>query len=253
MSVQDDLLDSIFEGRDAPLYSDFAEWMQHSRRFRGFAAANRDKIRAKLRTVRDDSGRRDLRAELEAAALLLRDERFTLEYEKYAASKQRGPDFTVTYKTHTAFNVEVRRLRSADMGDADEYASTSRLMAVVCDKISQMPPSMVNLLWLAAEREPSAEDLARATQTLRHLAERKEEEYFVRRGFESAAAFLRHYRQLSGIVLLRTSEISLMFNGLARHKIPSGIANALQRLDMPVTSRVDNDHGLEPPRSDVQE
>ena len=59
--------------------------------------------------MQDEGGLKDLRAELETAVLLLRDERFTLEYEKYVATKQRGQDFTVTFKTHTPFNVEVRR------------------------------------------------------------------------------------------------------------------------------------------------
>src|SRR5947207_9376737 len=105
---------------------------------------------------------KDLRAELETAALLLRDERFTLEYEKYAASRQRGPDFTVTFKTHTPFNVEVRRIRSVELDDGNNEAPTGKLMAVLCDKVGQMPPSIINLLWLVAEREISQADLTRA-------------------------------------------------------------------------------------------
>jgi hypothetical protein len=101
--------------------------------------------------VRDEDGMKDLRAELETALWLLREKRFTLEYEKYAASKQRGPDFTVTFKTHTLFNVEVRRIRSAKLDDADVEARIGKLMAALCDKVRQMPPSIVNLLWLVAE------------------------------------------------------------------------------------------------------
>src|SRR6185369_2610002 len=110
---------------------------------------------------RDENGMNDLRAELETAALLLREERFTLEYEKYAALKQRGPDFTVTFKTHTPFNVEVRRIRSLELDDENAEARIGKLMSVLCEKVRQMPPSIVNLLWLVpasgedAERELS--------------------------------------------------------------------------------------------------
>ena len=173
---------------------------------------------------------KDLRAELETAALLLREERFTLEYETYAASKQRGPDFTVTFKTHTPFNVEVRRIRSVELDEDDTEARLSKLMAVLCDKVGQMPPSIVNLLWLTAERQISEADLTRAAVTLRQLAERKAEDFFTRRGFESAADFLKQYRRLSGIVLRQSGKNMLWHNSLARHAVPREIVTAIQRL-----------------------
>src|SRR5687767_3941600 len=108
MTAIDDLLDYIFDGKKSALYVEFEGWVRESRRFKAFATSYRDKIRSKLRNVRDESGMKGLQAELETALLLLREERFTLEYEKYAASKQRSPDFTVTFKTHTPFNIEVR-------------------------------------------------------------------------------------------------------------------------------------------------
>jgi hypothetical protein len=173
---------------------------------------------------------KDVRAELETAVLLLRDDRFTLEYEKYAASKQRGPDFTVTFKTHTPFNVEVRRIRSVEWDDGDTEARLVKLIAVLCDKVRQMPPSIVNLLWLTAEREISEDDLTRAVLTLRQLAESKAEDVFTRRGFASAADFLKHYRQLSGIVLRQSDKTVIWLNSLARHKAPPDIMTAIQRL-----------------------
>ena len=117
MTTIDELLASIFEPPRPQLYDEFESWVRSSRRFRTFADSNQGKIRAKLKRVSDTGGMQDLRAELETAALLLREERFTLEYEKYAASKQRGADFTVTFKTHTPFNLEVRRIRSVEMDD----------------------------------------------------------------------------------------------------------------------------------------
>ena len=129
------------------------------RRFKAFAISYRTKIRAKLKG-RGRTGIKDVRAELETALLLLRSERFTLEYEKYLASKQRRPDFTVTYKTHTPFNVEVRRIQSIELEQANTDAHLIKLMAVLCEKLGQMPPSVINLLWLTAEHEsvPSRPD-----------------------------------------------------------------------------------------------
>ena len=105
MPALDPLLDDLFAGRHAALRAEFDGWLRGSRRFAAFAETYRGKIRAKLRHAQDADGLRDVRAELEVAALLLGEERFAIEYEKYAAAKQRGPDFTVTFKTHTPFNV----------------------------------------------------------------------------------------------------------------------------------------------------
>lgn len=231
MSTLDDLLDDIFDGKRSALYSEFEGWARDSRRFRAFAISYRSKIRAKLKNVHDEEGMKDLLAELETAALLLREDRFALEYEKYAASKQRGPDFTVTFKTHTLFNVEVRRIRSVELDDRDPETRIGKLIAVLCDKVGQMPPSIVNLLWLAAEGEISEADLTHAVAALRQLAEHKDEAFFNRRGFEGAVDFLRQYRRLSGIVLRQSGENVLWLNSLARHKAPQKIMAAIRRLE----------------------
>jgi hypothetical protein len=231
MTTLDDLLNDIFDGQKPALYHEFAGWVRGSRRYRAFATSYRVKIRAKLKKVGGSGGMNDLRAELATAALLLREERFSLEYEKYAATKQRGPDFTVTYRTHTPFNVEVRRIRSVELEGENVEARSFKLMAVLCDKVQQMPPSIVNLLWLTAEREISEDDLTRAVNTLRQMAERKEEDFFTRRGFKNAADFLKQYQHLSGIVLHQSGATVLWLNSLARHRVPSEIVAAMQRLD----------------------
>lgn len=119
MTTLDELLNSIFPedvtARYADFRTEFRGWLQTSRRYKAFAAEYATKIRTKLKQVRDDAGMSDLRAELATACWLLSEDRFTLVYEQYAASKQRGPDFTVTYRTHTPLNVEVRRLRSPEL------------------------------------------------------------------------------------------------------------------------------------------
>lgn len=230
MSALDDLFNDIFDGKKPAFYPEFEGWVRGSRRYKAFASSYSTKIRAKLRNAEGESGLKDLRAELETAALLLHEERFTLEYEKYAASKQRGPDFTVTFKTHTPFNVEVRRLRSVELDDGNTDAPTSKLITVLCDKVGQMPPSIINLLWLTAERSISETDLSRAATTLRQLAERKTEDFFTRRGFKSASSFLKQYHQLSGIVSHQSAENVLWLNPLAKHKTPPEIVAAIQRL-----------------------
>ncbi len=230
MTSLDDLLDSIFDGKKHTFYSEFEGWARGSRRFKAFAIDYRSKIRAKLKNVRDEGSMKDLRAELETAALLLREERFTLEYEKYTASKQRGPDFTVTFKTHTPFNVEVRRVHSVELDDGEPEARIGKLMGVLCDKVGQMPPSIVNLLWLTPEREIPEADLTRAAMTLRQLADRKAEDYFTRRGWAGAADFIKQYRQLSGIVLHESGENRVWLNSIARHQVPTEIVTAIRRL-----------------------
>jgi hypothetical protein len=231
MATLDELINAIFEGKRTPLSREFEGWVRESRRYRAFAETYQVKIRAKLRRVGDEGGMQDLRTELETAALLLREERFAVEYEKYAALKQRGPDFTVTYRTHTPFNVEVRRIRGVEMDDgAGADTRGFKLMAVLCDKVGQMPPSIINLLWLTAERKMTEADVNDALRALRQLAEQKNEDFFTRRGFESAADFVRRQRHLSGIVLRQAGPNVVLPNTLAKHKVLPEIVTAVERV-----------------------
>jgi len=232
VTALDDLLDDIFDGRRPPLYHDFAAWARGSRRFSAFAATYRAKIRAKLRNARDDGGLLGLRAELATAALLLCEERFSVEYERYTALKQRGPDFTVTFKTHTPFNVEVRRMRGAELDGGDSDAQRAKLMAVLIDKVGQMPPSIINLLWLSDDGALAEADIAHAATTLRQLAERKSDDLFARSDFDSAADFLRRYQRLSGVVLRQADACLLWLNPIARHPAPPELITTIRRLEM---------------------
>lgn len=228
MGEVDDLLSALVDNQPHALRGELEAWIRGSRRFKAFALRYQTKIRAKLRNARDEAGTEDVRAELAAAARLLRDERFALDYETYAAARQRGPDFTVTFRTHARFTVEVRRLRASDR-EGDE-ARDARLMSVLCDKARQMPPGMVNLLWLALEEPMAGEDVGHAATALRGLAERKAEDYFTRRRYDSAAQFLRQYRLLSGVVLAGEA-LSAWRNPLAKHAIPPQLLTAILRLD----------------------
>lgn len=228
MSPLTDLLDDLFDGKQTPFYAEFERWARDSRRFKTFATDNRGKIRAKLRYANGDDGLRDVRAELAVAYLLLTEPRFTLEFERYAAAKQRGPDFTVTYKTHTPFNVEVRRLRGGELDD-DPGTRREKLMAVLCDKVKQMPPSLINLLCLTSERAVTESDLSQAVTTLRQWAESRNHDYLTRRGFDSGAAFLRQLRRLSGVIVRPAGDNVLWLNPLARHPVPPDLVSALLR------------------------
>ncbi len=230
MAAFDDLLDEIFDGKKSAFHAELEDWVRASRRYKAFIQEYRVKIRAKLKNARDDGGTKDLRAELLTAALLLNEEHFTLEYEKYAASKQRGPDFTVTFKTHTPFNVEVRRIGRLESGEGNADARAAKLVLVLLDKVGQMQPGMINLLWLIPEGEILEDDLARALAALRQLAGGKTDDLFKRYGYESAARFLKKYRQLSGIVTRQSGKILFWQNSLAGFKVPPEIAAAIQRL-----------------------
>src|ERR1041384_7522761 len=109
----DELLTHIFEAQTHVLAAQFAVWVASSARFRAFAEQYRDKIRKKVRGIRDQEGLNDLTFELEIAYLLLSERRFVVEYEKGGVGKQRGPDFYVTFRTHIRFNIEVKRFRAS--------------------------------------------------------------------------------------------------------------------------------------------
>src|SRR5207247_3541440 len=143
----------LFGPSDSSLASEIGPWLVASPRFRAFAEIYRDKIRKKARGVRDDEGRRDLAFELAIASRLLAERRFALEYESYGVGR-RAPDFRVTFRTNLRFNVEVRRLRRAPTSGAP--ADSAPLVRAVCDKLGQLPPSMINVLVIGADSPSSA-------------------------------------------------------------------------------------------------
>ena len=224
----DDLIAYLFGEDHSPLAAQVGPWLVASPRFRAFAETYRDKIRKKVRGLRDDEGLRDLAFELAIAVRLLEERRFALEYESYGAG-QRAPDFRVTFRGRVPFNVEVRRLRpQAPMPDA----STARLIRAVCDKLGQLPPAMINVLALGAEGASSAaEGLAPAMRRLEDRAAQKDEALFRQRGFKSARDFLRHYRRLSGALWVAGEPgargASLWRNPQARHPLPADLRRAL--------------------------
>ena len=119
-----------------------AGWLETSPRFAAFVDEYRDKVRKKLRSARDPDAVQDVLCELETAFYLLREPRFSIAYEAYAATQQRAPDFTITYRTHTACHVEAARLRASPALDAEaprrvlRQAQDARVMPL--GRITQM-------------------------------------------------------------------------------------------------------------------
>jgi hypothetical protein len=191
----------------AALHAQCLEWLQATR-YRAFVDDQRDKIRRKVRGASDEESLRDLWAELAVAERLLRHRHVALEYERYAAEKHRGPDFTVTYTTKLRFNVEVRRLRT--------FPTMIRWLEVLCDKLGQMPASSINVLYVAASlpdavrsapEDQTSFDLAATMAQIRLAAERREDRLFQRCGIESdgrvapSRGYLQSLLRLSAIVL----------------------------------------------------
>jgi hypothetical protein len=211
------------------LSAPLTNWMTASPRFAAFVEAHRDKIRKKIRVEPEIEGLRDLLVELETAYLLLQERRFEVGYETYARQKSRGPDFAVTYRTNLVFNVEVTRLRSGATGRED------RLIDVVCSKLGQMMPNMINVLSIFAEDSTSAAlDVSAAMKRLKARAERGGAELFTRFGFRNTPDFFKHFTRLSAIVVrVKYGEISrptaLWENPQAKQLLPSAIRASLQR------------------------
>ena len=225
----DELIPYVFGADRSSLATEVGPWLSASPRFRSFAEIYRDKIRKKARGLRDDEGRHDLAFELAVALRLLDERRFAVEYESYGVG-QRAPDFRVTFRTQTRFNVEVRRLRqSAPTPGA--HVDPARLIRAVCDKLGQLPPAMINVLVLGADGPASAADaLAPAMLWLQDRAAQKDETLFLQRGFAGTRDFLRHYQRLSGALWLVGEpgvRPSLWRNPQARHPLPADLAKAL--------------------------
>ena len=172
--------------------SELHDWMAGSRRYRAFVEAHRDKIRKKLRGAGDAEARRDVRAELRVAHLLLSDRRIELAFEPFGASTG-GPDFTVTYRDHRAFNLEVTRRREGSRSGADAGA----LLA----KLRQLPPSAANVLLIAAtDDRVDPLDVPASIADLLARAAAKDDRPFIERGLDGTRGFHQHFLRLGAVV-----------------------------------------------------
>lgn len=218
------LVHHLFDGdpRD-PMVEELVDWLTGSTRFRAFAEAHRDKIRKKLRGAADAEARRDVRAELQVAYLLLADRRLELAFEAYGSGKA-GPDFTVAYRSEPRFNLEVTRLRRPP----DASGSGGPLLA----KLRQLPPSVPNAVLVAIEGvSAEALDVAAAIRALRAQADGKDETFFVSRGFDGTRGFYERFLRLGAVAVwcegaVGDARAALWTNRSARIAVPERAARA---------------------------
>jgi hypothetical protein len=198
-------------------------WLAGSARFRAFAEVHRDKIRKKLRHATDAEALRDVRAELQAAHLLVADRRIDLEFEAYGSGKA-GPDFTATYRGGRSFNIEVTRLHRVPSAAGFELP----LLA----KLRQLPPSVPNVIVVAIDGDTAeALDVAASATGLRARADAKDEAFFARRGFDGTREFYERYLRLSAVIVWceianRDARAALWQNRSTRIALPERAARA---------------------------
>lgn len=173
-------------GVETPLGEELQRWMTRSARFRRFAELNQDKIRKKLRGAVGADSRRDVRAELNVARLLLADKRIDLEFEAYGSGNA-GPDFTAALGGER-FNIEVTRIR----GDARTCG-----FGTILAKIRQLPPSVANAVVLSIEgSDATAYDVGASIAVLRARADSADEALFNARGFNGSRGFRERLARL---------------------------------------------------------
>ena len=207
----DRLVDFLTDGDAADgLAADLRGWMASSRGFRTFADTHRDKVRKKIRTARGRDARLDVRAELAVAHALLADRRISLAYERAGATSG-GPDFTVIFRGHSTFNLEVTRWCG------DEATLERQLVA----KLRQLPPGIPNALLVAvADSAAAVPDLATV------LGERRPAPFETRE-------VRQQLTRLGGVYAWSSPgaepRATLWTNGSARIALPAAAARAVMR------------------------
>jgi hypothetical protein len=176
-----------------PMATEIASWMGGSKRFRAFVATHRGKIRKKLRSATDADARRDVRAELRVAHLLLADRRVVLAFEAFG-SRAGGPDFTIDFRGERSFNLEVTRLRRPPgVGSAGR---------VLLAKLRQLPPSAPNALLVAVDGDRAdALDVAAAVHELRARADAKDDAFFAGHALGDARGFYQRFLRLGAVLV----------------------------------------------------
>ncbi len=225
----DELIAYLFDGGQAQLAADVRDSLA-SKRFRAFTATYRDKIRKKARGSRDDEAQQDLAFELAVAALLVDDDRFTVEYEPYGVG-QRAADFRLTFRGGARCNIEARRLRL--LRATSDAAVRAQLTRSICDKLGQLAPGMMNVIAFGAtDPAAAAVVLAAALRQLEAQAATKDDALFQKRGFTGTRDFLRAYRRLSGVLWVEANaprKSSVWLSPQARQPLPRALARALER------------------------
>jgi hypothetical protein len=233
----DEVLDTLFEGRPHALAPIVAAWLVSSRRFARFVHDHHTKIRKKLRAVQDRESVRDLHLELETAYQFSHDKALTPAYEPVTGTS-RGPDFAVRYTTSLEFMVEVTRLRGdrdattatvprqADAIDDDaahdarDALSERRLAGVLASKLGQTVAGHANLLIVGMDAPPpTSEELDAALRRIRRRVEVSGADALRRQGFADRGAYLRRAERLSAILVRRAPDLSGEPQGVAGSQV----------------------------------
>lgn len=232
VTKQADLLTYLFEGQPHTLSGTLGQWMEVSVRFTDFVEIYRDKVRKKIRNIREAETFLDLRGELEIAYCLLADRRLSVEYEPYASAGRRGPDFAVTYRSNLIFNIEVARIRveKSGTGAIDIGRKEERIVRILMDKLGQMQPGMANLLVIHTEQEVTRLiDLGRLMQDLKIRVERKDPAFYAASRYTNPADFYKDFLHLSAI-LLWTAEAQPWVNKQARPVLAAKVLRLVSSL-----------------------
>jgi hypothetical protein len=221
-----ELLLDLFGGLADPLAIRCAAELGSSPRFGAFLERYRGKIGRKARSVETPERWPDVWLELWAAARLLADRRFEVAYESFGAQKVRGPDLTLTFRTHVICHVEIKHVRTE--------LSFAKWAEIVCTKLDQLPTGAPNVLLVGVG--PGITESSTAETALRELGQRAqqgEESIFARYGLPSARDYSRRIPRLGGVLhvanwhLTTPARPTLWPNPTARHPLPPDLARAL--------------------------
>lgn len=234
MTKQADLVAYVFEGQPHLLSRELSLWMEDSARFTTFVETYRDKIRKKVRLAREPETALDLRGELEVAYCLLSDRRFDVDYEPYASAKHRGPDFSVTYRVNTVFNIEVARIRLEESSESPRKGE--RFLRLLLYKLGQMRPGMPNLLVIHAhEKWRRSLELNKFMQDIKLRVEKRDPDFYELSHYASPAAFYKDFLHLSAILLWAAAPgTQLWANKQARPALASEVLNLVGSLSSTV-------------------
>ena len=235
--LTDELLNYLFDGQPHILMEPMAAWLDSSRRFTTFVSAAREKIRKKLRVIKDTETLYDLLLELETAFLLLQERALSVVYEPEQSRQVRSPDFAVTFTTSLTFMVEVTRVRAASSSDNSQKTPLEgeRLADSICSKLGQLLPQRSNVLIVGLDNlSLTQSDLNSWMLRIQQRAEQENTAFVKRYGFQDRSDFFRYYQGLSE-VLLRRSQLQVKggviswVNTQAKHPLPSKVRTALYR------------------------
>ncbi len=149
-------------GREHTISKALDYWIRTSKRYEDFVIRYREKIRKKCLTAKSFEDLEHIRFELEIPYLLLLDERFDVQYEKHGTGARRSPDFSAIFEKAIEFNIEVKRIREAILGQR-----FNKWLEEVADEITKIPSKLAFSIDMA---------LADGTSEFIDLLETKKEE-----------------------------------------------------------------------------